>query len=182
MAGSWSLHFISISQGSVGWDPLGWPANRLSSLSCGICESLDTASPAAGDSSGHNSYCRAHYLPPWTQREVSQLLYSFSFVCCSWECCLWRLRLDPSALHSLILPEQLRLHLTPFTPMISSFYPNHPEKRGVFLQWRAGLSDTPIAEEFDDNYLVIWAHWQHCGEDRWTVGHAMHNSLQPPLP
>lgn len=151
MAGSWSLHFISNGQGSVGWDPLGWPANRLSSLSCGVCESLDTASPAAGDSSSHNSYCRAHYLPPWTQREVSQLLHSFSFVCCSWECCLWRLRLDPSALHSLILPEQLRLHLTPFTPMISSFYPNHPEKGVCFA-------------------VESWAQWHpHCRGVWWQL-------------
>lgn len=172
-AGIQSLHF-TLQQPTCRMRSTGLTCKRASLPQLWWCESLARASAAGGDNSDHKYCCWAHCQPSWTQwRGKSAPLFTQfchgSVVCEGWG---WTL-LCPAFPDS---PRAVGAAPHPFTPMISSLPPSHPENV-VVLQWRAGLSDTPSAEEFDDNYLVTWAHWQRCGEDRWTLGHAMHNSL-----
>lgn len=130
---------------------------RSSGLTCKLpclpqlwwCESLARASPAGGDNSGHNYYCWAHCQPSWTQwrGESAALFIQFCLLLMG----VLSVKAEagpPSALHSLILPELLGLHLIPSTPRISSLYPHHPLRCECFA-------------------MESWARWHPHGRGVW---------------
>lgn len=123
----------------------------LSSLSCGGVRAwpellLEVGTMVTITPAGHTISLLGHNGERW----VSSLIYSV--LSTAHGVSLWRLRLDPSALSSLIVPELLGLHLIPFTPRTPHSIQGTLKKVCV-LPCRAGVSGTPLQRSL---MTTIW--------------------------